>query len=83
MLLLPPCRHGGEDYIFSLLTGYCDAPAGVTVREGLHYNPYFPGQSIAMAPPIYNEILEYEDGKRSGDAETSFKMIRELTQPVC
>lgn len=55
-------RHGGEDYVFSLLTGYCDPPAGVVVREGLHYNPYFPGQAIGMAPPIYNEILEYDDG---------------------
>ncbi|XP_005814204.1 cytochrome c1, heme protein, mitochondrial [Xiphophorus maculatus] len=55
-------RHGGEDYIFSLLTGYCEPPAGVSLREGLYYNPYFPGQAIGMAPPLYNEILEYEDG---------------------
>uniref|UniRef100_A0A8C7H2Z3 Cytochrome c1, heme protein, mitochondrial n=1 Tax=Oncorhynchus kisutch TaxID=8019 RepID=A0A8C7H2Z3_ONCKI len=55
-------RHGGEDYVFSLLTGYCEPPAGVEVREGLYYNPYFPGQAIGMAPPIYNEILEFEDG---------------------
>ncbi|KAM8811121.1 cytochrome c1, heme protein, mitochondrial [Eudromia elegans] len=55
-------RHGGEDYVFSLLTGYCEPPGGVTLREGLHYNPYFPGQAIGMAPPIYNEVLEYEDG---------------------
>lgn len=56
-------RHGGEDYVFSLLTGYCEPPAGVTLREGLYYNPYFPGQAIGMAPPIYNEVLEYEDGE--------------------
>ncbi|CAB1425861.1 unnamed protein product [Pleuronectes platessa] len=55
-------RHGGEDYVFSLLTGYCEPPAGVAVREGLYYNPYFPGQAIGMAPPIYNEVLEFEDG---------------------
>ncbi|XP_023851602.1 cytochrome c1, heme protein, mitochondrial [Salvelinus sp. IW2-2015] len=55
-------RHGGEDYVFSLLTGYCEPPAGVEVREGLYYNPYFPGQAIGMAPPIYNEVLEFEDG---------------------
>ncbi|XP_027767016.1 cytochrome c1, heme protein, mitochondrial, partial [Empidonax traillii] len=55
-------RHGGEDYVFSLLTGYCDPPAGVSVREGLHYNPYFPGQAIGMAPPIYDEVLEFDDG---------------------
>ncbi|KAL3058037.1 hypothetical protein OYC64_010253 [Pagothenia borchgrevinki] len=55
-------RHGGEDYVFSLLTGYCEPPAGVAVRDGLYYNPYFVGQSIGMAPPIYNEVLEFEDG---------------------
>lgn len=60
-----PCRHGEEDYVFSLLTGYCDPPAGVSVREGLYYNPYFPGQAIGMAPPVYNEILEYDDGEFS------------------
>uniref|UniRef100_A0A8C2WH28 Cytochrome c-1 n=1 Tax=Cyclopterus lumpus TaxID=8103 RepID=A0A8C2WH28_CYCLU len=58
----PPFRHGGEDYVFSLLTGYCEPPAGVEVREGLYYNPYFVGQAIGMAPPIYNEVLEYDDG---------------------
>ncbi|KAG2461531.1 CY1 protein, partial [Polypterus senegalus] len=56
-------RHGGEDYVFSLLTGYCDAPAGVKLLDGVYYNPYFPGQAIGMAPPIYNEIIEFEDGK--------------------
>lgn len=49
--------------MFSLLTGYCDPPAGVSLREGLYYNPYFPGQAIGMAPPIYNEVLEFEDGE--------------------
>lgn len=58
-----PTRHGGEDYVFSLLTGYCEPPTGVAVREGLYYNPYFPGQAIGMAPPIYNEVLEYDDGE--------------------
>ncbi|KAI8586806.1 cytochrome C1 family-domain-containing protein [Geranomyces variabilis] len=55
-------RHGEEDYIFALLLGYCDPPAGVNVREGLHYNPYFPGGAIAMARAIYDEVVEYEDG---------------------
>uniref|UniRef100_A0A8D0GYS2 Cytochrome c1 n=1 Tax=Sphenodon punctatus TaxID=8508 RepID=A0A8D0GYS2_SPHPU len=55
-------RHGGEDYVFSLLTGYCDPPAGISLREELHYNPYFTGQAIAMSAPLYDEILEYDDG---------------------
>merc|ERR1711911_234143 len=55
-------RHGGEDYIFSLLTGYCDAPGGISLRDGLHYNPYFPGGAIGMAQALYNEVIEYADG---------------------
>lgn len=70
-LVLLPLRHGGEDYVFSLLTGYCEPPAGVTVREGLYYNPYFPGQAVAMAPPIYNEVLEFDDGEECPGAPNS------------
>lgn len=55
-------RHGGEDYIFSLLTGYADAPAGVKLMDGQHFNPYFPGGAIGMAQALYNEIIEYSDG---------------------
>jgi ubiquinol-cytochrome c reductase cytochrome c1 subunit len=55
-------RHGGENYVFALLTGYCDPPAGVTVPDGMHYNPYFPGGLIGMAQSLYNEVVEYEDG---------------------
>ena len=52
-----------QDYVFSILTGYTDPPAGVEVKDDLYYNPYFPGQNIAMAPALYNEIIEYEDGE--------------------
>ena len=52
-----------QDYVFAILTGYMDPPAGVEVKEDLYFNPYFPGQSIAMAPALYNEVIEYEDGK--------------------
>lgn len=54
--LMKLARKGGEDYIFSLLTGFTDAPAGVKLQEGQHYNPYFPGGAIGMAPPIYNGV---------------------------
>lgn len=49
-------RHGGENYIFALLTGYHDAPAGVVLRDGQYYNPYFPGGAISMAQALYNEV---------------------------
>ncbi|CAG8561131.1 2708_t:CDS:2, partial [Paraglomus brasilianum] len=60
--LMIKARHGGCDYVFSLLTGYVDPPAGIEIREGLHYNPYFPGGAIGMARVLYDGLVEYEDG---------------------
>ncbi|KAJ2908102.1 cytochrome c1, partial [Coemansia aciculifera] len=60
--LITKARHGGVDYIYSLLTGYSDPPAGVEIREGLNYNPYFPGGAIAMAQNIFDGVVEFEDG---------------------
>lgn len=60
--LIVKARHGGENYLWALLTGYRDAPEGIYVREGLYYNPYFPGGQIAMAQALYDGAVEYEDG---------------------
>lgn len=61
-------RTGGASYVYSLLTGYYEAPAGLAVAPGQHYNAYFhgdtaaswsgdprhkpPGGFLAMAPPL-------------------------------
>ena len=56
-------QEGGPDYIYSLITGYQDPPAGVEVAEGTHYNPYFANAAaLAMAQPISNDQVTYEDG---------------------
>jgi ubiquinol-cytochrome c reductase cytochrome c1 subunit len=55
--------EGGPDYIYSLLTGYEDAPAGLEVAEGAHYNPYFAGgPALAMAAPLSADLVTYDDG---------------------
>lgn len=55
--------ENGPDYIYSLLTGYVDAPAGVEVPENANYNPYFiSGSALAMAAPLSDELVEYTDG---------------------
>ncbi|CAM9240617.1 unnamed protein product, partial [Chrysoparadoxa australica] len=41
--LMTKARDGGVDYMFALLTGYCEPPEGKAVMPGLQYNPYFPG----------------------------------------
>ena len=68
-------RGAAEDYIFSLLTGYHDAPAGVQLRPGLHYNPYFPGGAISMARALYDGVVEYEDGTPA----TASQMAKDVT----
>jgi ubiquinol-cytochrome c reductase cytochrome c1 subunit len=56
-------QEGGPDYIYSLLTGYEEAPEGVEVPAGGHYNPYFANAAaLAMAPPLSDGIVTYEDG---------------------
>uniref|UniRef100_A0A0M3HT23 Cytochrome c domain-containing protein n=2 Tax=Ascaris TaxID=6251 RepID=A0A0M3HT23_ASCLU len=60
--LMALARHGGDDYIFSLLTGYFDAPAGVKIDEGKAYNPYFAGGVISMPQQLFDEGIEYKDG---------------------
>jgi len=55
--------ENGPDYLYSLLTGYTDAPEGVTIPEGTYYNPYYiAGPSLAMAPPLSDGLVTYDDG---------------------
>eukprot|EP00941_MAST-03F_sp_MAST-3F-sp1_P005434 g5434.t1 len=61
--LITKARHGGADYVFALITGYADKPEGVPeMREGLYYNPYFPGGQIGMPAPLMDGAVEYPDG---------------------
>jgi len=55
---------GGPEYIASILTGYTGhekEEAGTTFYE----NTAFPGGWIAMAPPLEDELVEYQDGHDS------------------
>jgi ubiquinol-cytochrome c reductase cytochrome c1 subunit len=60
--LITKARPGGADYVFALLTGYKDPPAGLQPRDTQYYNPYFPGGWIGMPAPISEGAVEYEDG---------------------
>ncbi len=55
--------EGGPDYIHALLTGYGEDPGEHEIPEGTHYNPYFiSSASLAMAQPITDGQVTYEDG---------------------
>lgn len=55
---------GGPEYITAILTGYTGEEkdqAGVTFYE----NTAFPGGWIAMAPPLSDEMVEFQDGHKN------------------
>jgi ubiquinol-cytochrome c reductase cytochrome c1 subunit len=72
--LIVKARHGGADYIASLLTGYQNPqtyrnhdgealPVDSRPSQGLHFNPYFPNLNLAMPPPLTsNGQVRYADG---------------------
>ena len=62
MSVLVKARGGGVDYIYSLLQGYEEAPSGITLDEGVHYNKFMYGNKIKMAAPLSDGIIEYGDG---------------------
>jgi cytochrome c1 len=55
--VITSARHGGAEYIRSLLMGY----TGETV-DGRHVNHYFPGGLIAMPAPLTPDRVTYQDG---------------------
>ena len=74
-------REGGAPYVYSILTGYHEPPAGMSVPPGKYYNPYMPGDLssfwsgaknkipvggfIAMPPPLAPGKVTFDDGKPS------------------
>ena len=60
--LIVKARTGGADYVHALLTGYAEPPGDLKILEEQSYNLYFPGNVTAMAPPLFEDAVEYGDG---------------------
>jgi ubiquinol-cytochrome c reductase cytochrome c1 subunit len=83
--VIAKAREGGPAYVYSLLSGYHEPPAGLTVPAGKYYNPYFPGDLssfwsgphdktpkggfISMPPPLAQGKVTFDDGSPSTVAE--------------
>ena len=61
MSVLVKARPGGADYMYSVLMGYEEPPAGMKLDDGVYYNKYMIGQKIKMASPLSDGIVEYSD----------------------
>jgi len=64
---------GGAEYIASILTGY-NGEEKEEVGSVLYENHAFPTAWIAMAPPLYDEAVEYIDGS-DNDTESLAKDV--------
>jgi len=79
--VMTKARAGGADYIYSLLSGYGEPPAGLRVGMGQYYNPYMtgdmtpfwdgdpekvpPGGFIAMPQVLIDDQVAYDDGTKA------------------
>jgi ubiquinol-cytochrome c reductase cytochrome c1 subunit len=83
--LITKARADGSNYVYSLLLGYGEAPAGEEGPEGMSYNRYFPGHWIAMPEPLFEDQVTYADGtaatleQMSGDVTTFLTWAAEPT----
>jgi ubiquinol-cytochrome c reductase cytochrome c1 subunit len=65
--LITKARKGGADYVYSIVNGYADMPAGFKLNEGMNYNKYFAAgeHQIAMPQPLQPNQVTYADGTPS------------------
>jgi ubiquinol-cytochrome c reductase cytochrome b/c1 subunit len=68
-------QEHGADYLVALLTGYADPPKDREAPPGSFYNHYFPGNFLAMPPPLSDGRVEYTDGTKP----TTEQLARDVT----
>jgi ubiquinol-cytochrome c reductase cytochrome c1 subunit len=79
MSLLAKARHGGPDYIYSILTGYADFPAGQSHASTQYWNKAMPGHIIAMPQPLVSDgQVQYENA--GGVPQTVDQYARDVAQ---
>ena len=77
--LIVRARENGANYIHALLTGFNQTPPKeIIIQDGMHYNPYFPGMQIAMAPPLNDGIVTYTDGTKASIDQMSRDIVNFL-----
>ena len=60
--VIAKARKNGADYLYNLLLGYIDPPENFEVNEGMYYNQWYDGKQIAMAQPLDEGYVDYDDG---------------------
>ena len=60
--VITKARKNGVDYLYNLLIGYTEAPENFELNEGMYFNKWVDGNQIAMAPPLDDGYVDYDDG---------------------
>ena len=91
--LITLARDGGPRYVYSILTGYVPAPAGLTVPPGKAYNPYMSGDLgaywhgsgpvpiggfIGMPFQLTKDRVTFDDGAKAGTNEEAYDVVAYL-----
>jgi ubiquinol-cytochrome c reductase cytochrome c1 subunit len=79
MSVLAKARTGGANYIYSILMGYEEKPAGFVLDEGVYYNKYMDGNKIKMMNPLSDDLIEYTDGTNATQAQMAKDVTTFLT----
>ncbi|XP_072744278.1 uncharacterized protein [Anoplolepis gracilipes] len=69
-------KRNGTNYLFSLLTGWMEPPAGVSLTDQQYFNAYFPGNVMGMAQMLSEGAVDYDDGTPA----TTSQMAKDLVQ---
>ncbi|MCC6598115.1 MAG: cytochrome c1 [Alphaproteobacteria bacterium] len=77
--LIIKARHDGPNYVYGILTGYEEPPADKALQPGQNWNKYMPGHVIAMAPPLSDDGIVYEDGSPQRIEQYAADVVEFLT----
>ena len=73
--LIIKAREGGPDYVYAILTGFKEPPAGFKMTQGMNYNEAFPGHQIAMPPPLSEGVVTYSDGTKASVPQMAHDVV--------
>ena len=74
--LIAKARKGGPNYLYALLVGYAEPPAGTVPVPGMYYNSYASGHFTGMKAPLIDNLVDFDDGTEP----TIEQMARDVTQ---
>ena len=63
--VITSARQGGPDYVYGILTGYGEPPAGMKMGNGMYFNKMYPGHQIGMPQPLRDDAVTYTDGTKA------------------